>query len=223
MKVKWKMSNKSTFARLCGCSFIHPGRSLHEGLQLVHEFGFSRVDIAVGGSNAHFSPVEVAQNPRRFADEVRRETEHFALTPNECFVLNFDEPINTPDLKQRKETRDLFVGLCEFAQMANFKSVLLIPGPIYPELGERASLDLAVNAFSDLVKIAISRNLQLNIEADYESCAHTPEAAKELCQRVPGLGLTLDYSHFICQDIAPERIEILHPYTRHIHIRQAEP
>jgi sugar phosphate isomerase/epimerase len=217
------MSDESTFSRLCGCSFIHPQRTLREGLQLVKSLGLTHVDIGVGGGNAHFDPIEVAENPAQFADEVRRETEHFSLTPNECFTLNFGVPINTPDANERQKTRSLFRGLCNFAKRAQCKSILLIPGPIYPDLGASLSLDLAALALTDLVSIADEYNVQLNIEADYESCANTPEAAKELCERVPGLGLTLDYSHFIYQKIPPEKVAILHPYTRHIHIRQATP
>jgi sugar phosphate isomerase/epimerase len=217
------MSDESTFGRLCGCSFVHPERTLREGLQLVKGFGLAHVDIGVGGGNAHFDPIEVAKNPAQFADEVRRETECFSLTPNECFTLNFGTPINTPDVNARQKTRLLFHGLCNFAMRAQCKSVLLIPGPIYPELGASGSLDLAALALVDLVLIAGEYNVQLNIEADYESCVNTPEAAKELCERVPGLGLTLDYSHFIYQNISAQRIAILHPYTRHIHIRQAAP
>lgn len=217
------MPDESTFGRLCGCSFIHPERTLREGLQLVKGFGLTHVDIGVGGGNAHFDPIEVAENPAQFADEVRLETEHFSITPNECFTLNFGAPMNTPDVDVRKETRLLFRGLCNFAKRAQCKSVLVIPGPIYPELGASCSLDLAALALVDLVSIAGEYNVQLNIEADYESCANTPEAAKELCERVTGLGLTLDYSHFIYQNISPQRIVILHPYTRHIHIRQATP
>lgn len=217
------MLSKSTFTRLCGCSFIHPRRSLHDGLEIVNRFGFTHVDIGVGGGNAHFDPVKIAKNPAQFADEVRRETENFSLMPNECFTLNFGTPINTPDINERRKTQDLFHGLCEFVKLAKCKSILLIPGPIYPELGARGSLDLAAEAFFNLVSIADEYHLQLNFEADYQSCANTPETAKELCERVPGLGLTLDYSHFIFQNIPPERVAILHPHTRHIHIRQAAP
>lgn len=217
------MPVESFSTRLCGCSFIHPGCSLHEGLEVVHRLGFSSVDIGVGGGNNHYDAMQVAQAPIHFADEVRRETEHFALTPNECFALNFGKPINSPDLNDRKDTLRLFAGLCCFAQLARFKSILLIPGPVYAEFGQCASLEFSALALNDLVCIADEYNLQLNIEADYESCANTPEAARELCERVPGLGLTLDYSHFIYQDIAQERIAVLHPYTRHIHIRQAAP
>jgi len=217
------MSDESTFERLCDCSFIHPKRTLREGMELIKNFGLTHVDIGVGGANAHFNPTKCAKNPAQFADEVRCEAEHFSLTPNECFALNFGVSINTPDVSERQKTRLLFRGLCNFATLAQCKSILLIPGPVYPDLGANGSLDLAALALTELVSIADEYNMQLNIEADYESCANTPEAAKELCERVPRLGLTLDYSHFIYQNISPQRVAILHPYTRHIHIRQAAP
>jgi sugar phosphate isomerase/epimerase len=214
---------KDFASRWCGCSFVHSRQSLAQGLQLARSFGFDTVDIGVGGANRHFDPIEVAQSPWYFAEEVRCETEKFDLLPNECFALNFGEPINTPDLEQRCRTVALFKGLCQFARQARFNSVMLLAGPIHQGLGPERSLDLAVEAYSELVEIAAEHNLQLNVEADSESCVHTPAAAEELCQRVPGLGLTLDYSHFISQGIEQGEVECLHPFTRHIHIRQAAP
>jgi len=209
--------------RLCGCSFIHPQRSLEQGLETVQRLGFSNVDIGVGGGNSHFDAIAVAQSPQAFADEVRRAADKFELTINECFLLNFGPPINTPDLKARNETLALFRNLARGAKQAGFKSILLIAGPTHTELGQAASQELAAEALIPLVEVCSENNLQLNLEADFESCVSTPEATAALCQQVPGLGLTLDYSHFICQGIEPERIEVLHPYTRHIHIRQAAP
>jgi sugar phosphate isomerase/epimerase len=210
-------------ARLCGCSFIHPGLTLQQGFGTVQRLGFSHIDVGVGGGNGHLDPVEVAGSPQRFADEVRRTAEQFEMQVNECFTLNFGPPLNSPQAADRQRTRELFVGLCEFVAKAGFRSVLLIPGPVHTELGPQRSLDLTVEVCTELVKIANEHNVLLNIEADCESCANTPEAAYELCRRVEGLGLTLDYSHFLQQHIAAERVALLHPHTRHIHIRQAAP
>lgn len=209
--------------RLCGCSFIHPQANLEQGLETVRRLGFSHVDIGVGGGNSHFNPVAVAQSPQAFADEVRRATDKFELTINECFLLNFGPPINTPDSKARNETLSLFRNLARGAKQAGFKSIMLIAGPTHTELGQAASQQLAAEAFIPLVKVCSENDLQLNLEADFESCVPTPEAVATLCQQVPGLGLTLDYSHFVCQGIEAERVAVLHPYTRHIHIRQAAP
>jgi sugar phosphate isomerase/epimerase len=207
--------------RLCGCSFIHAGQTLRAGLELAQSFGFENVDIAVGGGNAHCDIVEVARNSVRFADEVRRESEALGLRVNECFALNFGAPINTPNATTRKQTRELFRSLCDFASRAGFKSVMLIAGPEHETLGREYSQELAATALRELVKIASENSLLLNMEADCDSCVNTPEAARDLCEQVPELGLTLDHSHFICQGIAPERIEVLYPFTRHVHVRQS--
>jgi sugar phosphate isomerase/epimerase len=210
-------------SRLCGCSFIHPNPTLRAGLELAKSLGFQNVDIAAGGANAHFDIVEVAQHPVRFADEVRRESEALELQINECFALNFGAPINTPNAAMQKRTRELFRGLCDFAARAGFKSIMLIAGPTHETLGREYSQLQAATALQELVKIAGENDLLLNLEADCDSCVSTPEAARELCERVPSLGLTLDHSHFICQGIAPERIEMLYPLARHVHVRQSAP
>jgi sugar phosphate isomerase/epimerase len=209
-------------SRLCGCSFIHPHQSLAQGLERVRRLGFDWADVGIGGANGHFNPVEVAQAPLVYSDQIRRELPE-GMRLNECFTLNFGPPINTPDAAVRRQTRTLFEGLCRFARSAGFRSVLLIPGPIHDDLGLEHSLDLAAEALIELVKIAGAHDVWLNLEADCEGCARTPEAAVRLCHQVPGLGLTLDYSHFVVQNIDAKRIEGLHPYARHLHVRQAAP
>ncbi len=214
---------KNSANRLCGCSFIRPDQTLREGLELVKAFGFETVDIAVGGGNAHYDIIEVVQNASHFADDVRRESERLQLQINECFALNFGAPINAPDTANREYSRALFRGLCDFAAGANFKSVMLIAGPEHENYSREYSQEIAAMMLSEFVEIAGERNLLLNLEADCDSCVSTPEEARELCERVPNLGLTLDHSHFICQEIALHRIENLYPFARHVHVRQSAP
>ena len=46
-----------------------------------------------------------------------------------------------------------------------------------------------------------------------------PSGARELCERVPGLGLTLDPSHFINGPHQGGAYDELLPYVRHVHLR----
>ena len=46
-----------------------------------------------------------------------------------------------------------------------------------------------------------------------------PDAAVELCKRVPGLGLTLDPSHFIAGPNQGKCYDQVFPYVRHVHLR----
>ena len=63
--------------------------------------------------------------------------------------------------------------------------------------------------------------VHLNIEACEPSIAQDPRQAADLCRDVPGLGLTLDYSHFIDPGYSQSEVEPLHPFARHFHARQA--
>lgn len=53
------------------------------------------------------------------------------------------------------------------------------------------------------------------------SIAQTPEAAADLLAAVPGLELTLDYSHFAAQGIDQSRVDPLIACARHVHARGA--
>jgi sugar phosphate isomerase/epimerase len=192
-------------------------------LEWVRRRGFHHADVAIGGANAHASPIEVAGNPGSFAHQVCEAARGLGLHLNECFVLNFGWPINSPDAARRDETARLFPGLCRFAAAAGFASILLIPGPVHPQLGPEKSLELSVAALGELATMAAAYGVRLHVEADADSCANTPQSAEELCRRTGNLYLTLDYSHFICQGIEAARIERLHPHARHLHIRQAAP
>ena len=46
-----------------------------------------------------------------------------------------------------------------------------------------------------------------------------PDTAVELCQRVPGLGLTLDPSHFIAGPNQGRNFDHVFPHVRHVHLR----
>lgn len=207
--------------RMCGTTFIYPGKTLEAGMEFARKFDFHAVDVGIGGINGHMLPTDAARDPIRVAHQVKKAADQHGLELHECFSLNFGPPINDPDPLVQQRTKELFGGLCRFAREAGFEGVMLIPGPVHPQIGQKRSLELAADAFADLLPIAVEHRLRLDVEADCASCAHTPDAAEELCQRVPGLHLALDYSHFIYHGFRHEQIERLDRYAGHVHIRQA--
>jgi sugar phosphate isomerase/epimerase len=100
---------------------------------------------------------------------------------------------------------------------------MLIPGPIHAELGRQRSLDLAADALVGLLETAREHGVRVDVEADCDSCARTPAEAEQLCERVPGLRLALDYSHFIFHGYTHDQIERLDRFAGHVHVRQASP
>jgi len=209
--------------RICGSTFIYPGRSLDDGMLTAKRFGFDTVDVGIGGINGHIYSVDAAEDPARMAERVRTAAECAGLRLHECFSLNFGPPMNDPSQVVRRQTRQRFAGLCRFARTAGFEGIMLIPGPVHPTLGRQRSLDLAVKGLSELSEIAAEHHLRLDVEADCDSCASTPEAAEEVCQRVSGIRLALDYSHFIYRGFTHDQIERLDRFAGYVHVRQASP
>jgi sugar phosphate isomerase/epimerase len=206
-----------------GCSFSFGPRSLRYALQTLKDLGFDIVDLGVCLGNTQVHPVRAAENPERTASEVIEVLREMSMRPEECFVLDFGEPINHPEDSVRKRTRYLFPGIVKFASLVGCRSVMLIPGIVHPSVGRERSFELSVMALRELVKISDDAGVRLNVEPCQPSVAEDPHDAMRLCEEVPGLGLTLDYSHFIDPGYDQSSVEPLHRLTRHVHARQAAP
>jgi sugar phosphate isomerase/epimerase len=59
------------------------------------------------------------------------------------------------------------------------------------------------------------------VEAHVGSVAPSPREALRLVQQVPGLTLTLDYTHFTRRGVPDSAIEPLVPFASHFHARGA--
>ena len=58
------------------------------------------------------------------------------------------------------------------------------------------------------------------VEAHLGSLADTPEKAEKLAADVPGLTLTLDYTHFTKMGVADGAVAPLMKYASHFHARR---
>ncbi len=206
---------------LGGCSFSFGRTSLRESLLLVKRMGFDLVDIGVSPENAQINQMAAASEPLKLAAEVGSLIQGVGLRPEECFVLDFGAPINHPDENLWQRTRASFCGVVRFATLIKCRSIMLIPGIVHPEIGQERSFDRSVEKLKELAQISQDMGLQLNIEACEPSIAENPGDAQRLCEEVPGLGLTLDYSHFIDPGHTQASIEPLHLFAKHFHVRQA--
>jgi sugar phosphate isomerase/epimerase len=209
--------------KIGACSFAFGPKSLKDSGHIIKDFGFSLVDIGACLGNTQIHPVRAAEEPARTALEAVKVLSELNLEPDECFVLDFGEPINHPEESIRKKTRRLFPGLVKFACAVGCRSIMLVPGVVHPHLGKEKSFDLSLQELRELVKISDEAGIMLNIEPCEPSVAEDPKDALVLCQEAPGLGLTLDYSHFVDPGYDQAAVEPLHQFTRHLHARQASP
>jgi sugar phosphate isomerase/epimerase len=64
-----------------------------------------------------------------------------------------------------------------------------------------------------------AEGLVLTVLTGTGTLTETPAAAVELCQRVPGLGLTLDPSHYVNGPHQGASYDEVYPFVRHVHLR----
>jgi sugar phosphate isomerase/epimerase len=70
-----------------------------------------------------------------------------------------------------------------------------------------------------LTAIAESEGVQLTVATQIGTLTEDPDRAVSLCQKAPGLGLTLDPSHYIVGPHNGKNYDQVFPHVRHVHLR----
>jgi sugar phosphate isomerase/epimerase len=81
------------------------------------------------------------------------------------------------------------------------------------------AIDTEVRRLSRLVRQVDSEGLVLTVATRIGTLTETPSVALELCEKVKGLGLTLDPSHYINGPHQGAPYDEIFPYVRHVHLR----
>jgi sugar phosphate isomerase/epimerase len=175
---------------------------LEKALRLMAELEFSKVDVAICENGSHLKPSEVAKDVAEAALRIRIGP---SLTPA-AFSVEFDVKSDSEYLRQLK-------AICRLARTTAV-TLLCIPA------GSNGSgLDAEVARLRPLVKMVESEGLILTVPTRIGTVTELPSGARELCERVPGLGLMLDPSHYINGPHQGGAYDELFPYVRHVHLR----
>jgi sugar phosphate isomerase/epimerase len=206
--------------------------TLPEALGTIARLGFRYVDI---GSGNNLNVQRAAENPRKLADEIRADLELFNLKLSDLYLML--PHISSTDDSRRQKDLELFQKLVPFAAALGTPGITVSPGlaPPLPKtpaksaenpIAELSGVDpvaweRTVNALNEMLKSTKGLRMRLSIEPHMDSIAAKPEDALKLLKAVPGLELTLDWAHLVCQDVFHDDIAALIPYARHIQVRQA--
>jgi sugar phosphate isomerase/epimerase len=129
--------------------------------------------------------------------------------------------INQPDPTRRQKARDWFLKTLDYAAGCGCRHVTTLPGVSFETESYADSFARAVAELAWRVEQAKNHNIVLGVEAHVGSIVPSPEAAEQLVQAVPGLTLTLDYTHFTRLGMADSAVEPLVKYASHFHVRGA--
>lgn len=178
---------------------------LDAALKAIRDMHFPKADLAVHAPGPHLRPAELAADPGRAAQKLRASNLQFA-----AFNLDLGDAAGEDAAGQLR-------AACRLARVL---AVPLVSVPAAP-----AGRDLAAEAerLGDMVKVAAAEGVILSVETDANALTGDPAAAVKLCELVPGLGLTLDPTQYVCQPNGPVNYDSLFPYVRHVRLRDSGP
>jgi sugar phosphate isomerase/epimerase len=73
-----------------------------------------------------------------------------------------------------------------------------------------------------LVAIGDTRGVRIGIKSQIGCLSEDPDTVKNLCDYVPGVGLSLDPSHYLCSTMRNKNYEKLMKYVYHVHLRDSK-
>jgi sugar phosphate isomerase/epimerase len=181
------------------CFARHP---LDHALRIIGELEFSKVDVAIREQGPHLRPSDVVQDLSQAAQRIRIGP---SLTPS-AFLVEID----TPDPREfQRQLR----AICRLARLSTVSTVCL------PAASNTTPFDAEVVRLTPLVELALSEGIVLTVPTWIGTLTELPDVAVQLCEAVPGLGLTLDPSHFLAGPHEGMPSEAIYPHVRHVHLR----
>jgi len=175
---------------------------LESALRHIAEMEFDKFELAIAEGGTHLRPSEVFDNPEAAAHRLRHGP---SLTPA-SLALDFGSPEPDPAVVRKR-----FEALCRLAKPLTVAVLTISASPL------GTPFDDEVKRLTALTGLAMREGLVLALETHSQTLTADPAAAVELCKAVPGLGLTLDPSHYIVG--GHKDFDAVYPYVQNVHLR----
>jgi sugar phosphate isomerase/epimerase len=184
------------------CSTLCFGRyPLEDALRVIAELHFSKCDVAVHEHGRQLRPSQVAADVPAAASRLRHGP---GLT-----VVAFSLEIDAAGEEHHRQ----FHAVCRLARVAAVPLVTIRPAAL------DVPLEAEVQRLQKLLAIADGEGILLTVSTVVGTHTQTPDLAAGLCEKVRGLGLTLDPSHFTAGPHQGKNYDQVFPYVRHVHLR----
>jgi len=175
---------------------------LDQALRRIAELEFSKVDVAIHEQGPHLRPSQVLEDVGLAAQRIRIGP---SLSPA---AFSVQIAAADPQAYHRQ-----LQALCHLARLS------MVPVITLPAASSGSGIDAEIERLTALVQLANREGIVLTVETRIGTLTETPDTAAELCQRVPGLGLTLVPSHYIAGPHQGRSFDQVYPYVRHVHLR----
>jgi sugar phosphate isomerase/epimerase len=168
----------------------------------MKELEFTKVEVAISDHGPHLKPEQVISDTNAVMHQLRSAG---GLAP----AAYCAEIATTDPQEYQRQLR----GICRLARLTMAPLVTVAAAAV------GSGLEGEVQRLAGLVHLAESEGVVLSLATKIGTLTETPDMAVELCQRVPGLGLTLDPSHYIAGPHQGKCYDQVFPYVRHVQLR----
>lgn len=211
--------------QLACADFTFPLLPHEKSLQLISMLEFEGVDIGLFEERSHLWPSREFENVAQSARRLKSQVEDLGLQVADVFLQMAEDftpyAINHPQPERRQKARDWFLKTLEYARLCGCHHVTTLPGVHFESEPYADSFARSVEELAWRVEQAQQQQVIFGVEAHVGSIVPEPAAAERLVQAVPGLTLTLDYTHFTRLGMPDSAVEPLVPYASHFHVRGA--
>jgi sugar phosphate isomerase/epimerase len=185
------------------CSTLCFGKySLEKALRTIGDLRFAKVDLAIHEDGPHLKPSEVAADVHHIAQWLK----------SSCPLGLAAFHVKIAAANHAEHDRHLR-AVCRLARLTAVPTISVAAPPA------AENPDTAAEQIESLVKLANSEGVILTIDTAMGTATETPERAVELCEKVDGLGLTLDPSHYLVGPARGQSFDHVYPYVKHVRLR----
>ena len=211
--------------KFSGADFTFPLLSHERSLDLIAMLGFKAVDIGLFEGRSHLQPSKMFKNLRRHARQLKRKLEDRNLKAADIFLQCapdfYTYAANHPEPARRRKARKDFLNTLEFAAECGSRHVSGLPGAAFENESRAASFGRCCDEMDWRKEQAKDFRLVFSPEPHVGSITPSPRDALRLVGKVPGLTVTLDYTHFTQKGVPDSAVEPLVKHAGHFHARGA--
>lgn len=172
-------------------------KTFPEACQQLADLEYDKIELWLDERSEHLKPSELGSQPDRFFIRYRDLTR---LTP---VALHLQEDVGG----------ELFDGLCKLGKLLRITQITIPAGALGTPFNEE------IDRLRSRLAVANAAGIRLSLKTESGHLTEDPQTAVELCQAVPGLGLTLDLSYYMCGKYANQPHDQVYPYVYHVHLR----
>jgi sugar phosphate isomerase/epimerase len=195
--------------------------SLEEAAGVGAALGFTAMDWGAfpGGQ---LDREAILSDPKRLVKRVR-ETDMPVSNIYWTFGGGIKErALNHPDPDERAHNVEDFRRLVDFCAEAGVPSVMLLPGVLHPGQTQTEAIQTCIEGCRELLEVSKPAGVKIALEPHVMGLLERPEETLQVAQGAPGVGLALDWGHFLTLGYTRAQVDPLAGYAAHVHLRQAK-